>query len=184
LERTRGGSIKNHPLKRLNDDEFKPIFDEIISTVSRGRMTASASLNIGGNWFIIPNILALDEEREPWEQTHTKGRLALQIHYSDDFKKVYLSAVIQYNQKSTESAERIPDQVKQRCMKLSQHLENYSSSAILDLPQFHHWTYKEDYLWGKPLLSFVYEVDSLPSDRTLLKNLEDLATAVNAMTMI
>jgi hypothetical protein len=162
LERQKGKTIKDHPLKKLNDEEFLPLFADIVSTVSKGRMVGDSKLNIGGQWYRIPNILAVNEEKEPWELTDSKGRLVLQIHFSDDFTRVYFSIVLQYNLHSSIIAAEMPPRVAQRYRKLLQHVEHVSPRAELELPLFRHWNYKDTVLWGKPLLSFTYPLESLP----------------------
>ena len=184
LERRIGKTIKDHPLKNLNDDEFLPLFTDIVSTVSKGRMIGHSQLNIGGQWYRIPNILAVNEEKEPWELTNSKGRLVLQIHFSDDFTRVYFSIVLQYNLHCSIIAAEMPPKVTQRYRKLLQHVEHVSPRAELDLPLFRHWNYKDTVLWGKPLMSFAYPVESLPDSEKLCLDIELLANIVNGASVI
>lgn len=66
LDRRNGIKIKNHPLKVLNDTKFLPLFKNIVSTASKGRLKGSSQLNVGGKWYLIPNIFAYNDDREPW----------------------------------------------------------------------------------------------------------------------
>lgn len=184
LERRIEGTVNDHPLKILNDEEFRPLFEDIVSTVSQGRLKGHSQLNIGGQWYRIPNILAVNENREPWEYTSSRGRLILQIHFSEDFGSVFLSLVLQYNLRRSLDAGEMPQQTSQRYQKLLEHVEHSSAKAKMDLPVFRHWNYKDTVLWGKPLMSFEYLVDSLPSDKILLKDLRILANVVNGASAI
>jgi len=184
LERRIDGTVKDHPLKVLNDEEFRPLFTDIVTRISRGRMTAHAQLTVGGQWFRIPNILGVNEDREPWELTHSRGRLVLQIHFSDDFARVFQSVVLQYNLHRSLDAGEMPPQVAQRYRKLLQHVEYASARAALDLPVFKHWRYKDEVLWGKPIISFDYPSDSLPRDEALCSDLALLANIVNGASAI
>ena len=179
LERRIDGTVKDHPLKILNDEEFRPLFTDIVTSISKDRMTAHAQLTIGGQWYRIPNILAVNEEREPWELTPSRGRLVLQIHFSDDFTHVFQSVVLQYNLHRSLDAGEMPPQVAERYRKLLEHHKHASVRAALDLPVYKHWNYKEEVLWGKPILSFDYPSNSLPSDEALCSDLAFLANIVN-----
>ncbi len=184
LERRRGQKINGHPLRTLNAQEFLPLFKEIVSKASDGRLSGISDLNIGGNWRQIPNILAVDKAREPWENADNQGRVLLQIHFSTDFTKVFQSLVLQYNLKRADGVGQMPAQAAQRFRKLLEHVENASARAKLDQPVFRHWTWKDIDLWSKPLLTFEYAVDALPNDDSLLADMEFLATALNEATLI
>lgn len=185
LERGRDkNDIKKHPLKILNDEEFRPLFQEIVSKASNGRLEAGSNLNIGGNWYRIPNILASNELREPWERSYENGRLVLQIHFSDNYKKVYLSAVLQYNISRSDKTGKMPLNVAMRYDKLLNHATNSANNAEYSLTEFHHWNYKSYSLWGKPIISFAYTVNSLPESKTLFENIEFLSRFVNASSSI
>ncbi len=184
LERRIDGTVKDHPLKTLNDEEFLPLFEEIVSAVSGNRMKGHSQLNIGGQWYRIPNILAVNEDKEPWENTSSRGRLILQLHFTDDYQVVFFSVVLQYNLHRSIDAGEMPSAVAKRFEKLHQHVENYSSKGELDLSVFRHWNYKDTVLWGQPLLSFRYRVDALPEDEILLKDLEFLANVVNGASAV
>jgi len=184
LERRSKGTVKNHPLKILNNEEFLPLFEDIVSTVSKGRLKGHSQLTIGGQWYRIPNILAVNETREPWEHGNSRGRLVVQIHLSEDFQSVFLSLVLQYNLQRTVDANEMPMQTAQRYHKLLEHVENSSAKAEIDLPVFRHWNYKNEVLWAKPLMSFKYSIDSLPDDKDLLKDFEFLAKILNGASSI
>jgi hypothetical protein len=184
LERRIDGTVKNHPLKVLNDEEFRPLFTDLVTRISKGRMTAHAQLTIGGQWYRIPNILAVNEDREPWDHTHSRGRLVLQIHFADNFAHVFQSVVLQYNLHRSLDAGEMPPHVAERYRKHLQHVEHASTRATLDLPVFKHWNYKDEVLWGKPIISFDYPIDSLPSDETFCSDLEFLANIVNGASAI
>jgi hypothetical protein len=181
-ERRSGGTTKTHPLKVLNDKEFLPLFKDIVSRVSHGRLTGHSQLNIGGNWYRIPNILAFNKDREPWEHVDNRGRVALQIHFANDL--VSLSAVLQYNLHRSAHAAQMPPPVDQRFRKLLEHVENASTMAKLDLPVFRHWNYKDKVLWSKPLMTFEHSLESLPNDEVLLSDLECLANVVDGASSI
>lgn len=184
LERRVDGTVKDHPLKLLNDKKFLPLFKEMVNKISKGRMTGNSELNVGGQWYRIPNIRALNESQEPWKLTYTRGRLVLQIHFSHSFEQVFLSVVLKYNLHHSVDPGHMPDQVAQRYRKILEYVEYASARAVLDLPVFRHWNYKDEVLWGKPVISFVYPVDSLPDDETLCMDLEFLANIVNGASAI
>jgi len=183
-DRRTGLEKKNHPLVRLNDDEFRPLFKEVIARASQGRLRGHAQINQGGNWYRIPNLLAADDSREPESNGRGRGRACLQIHFSEDYRSIYLSVVLQYYlPQSNRSGER-PERVERRFTQLLEHLSSFSSSAAVDLPVFLHWEYGRDYLWSKPLISFAHEIESLPSDETLHAELTLLASALNGAMAI
>ncbi len=74
----------------------------------------------------------------------------------------------------------MPLPVSQRFHKLLQQFENFSADAIVDGPIFRHWTYKDEILWAKPIMTFSYNVDALPEDRVLQSDLSLLAKALNS----
>lgn len=183
-DRRTGQKKKNHPLVQLNDEEFRPFFKDVISRASQGRLQGHAQINLGGNWYRIPNLLAADESREPGSNGRNRGRACLQIHFSEDYRKIFFSVVLHYYlPKANRSGER-PERVERRFTQLLEHLSSFSSSAAVDLPVFLHWEYGQDYLWSKPLISFVHEVESLPSDETLQAELTLLASALNGAMAI
>lgn len=184
LDRSSGRQIINTPLKLLNDDKFRPLFEEIVSSASQGRLKAQSSLNIGGKWYTIPNILATNEEQEPWENTRRRGRLVLQLHFSEDFSQAFLSLNLKYNLHRSVHGGEMPLAVSQRFQKLLQHFENFSDEANVDGPIFKHWTYKDEILWAKPIMTFSYNVDALPEDRVPRRHLSLLATALNSAAPI
>ena len=183
-DRRTGQEKKSHPLVRLNDDEFRPFFKDLVTRASQGRLQGHAQINQGGNWYRIPNLLAVDDLREPGSNGWGRGRACLQIHFSEDYRRIYFSVVLHYYlPKSDRSGER-PERVERRYTQLLEHLSSFSSSAAVDLPVFLHWEYGLDYLWSKPLISFVHEVESLPSDETLQAELTLLASALNGAMAI
>jgi hypothetical protein len=171
LLRRRGQKIKEHPLKRKNEKEFNPLFKNIVTKVSQGRLHGYSQLNIGGNWYQIPNIFASNASQEPWENVGGRGRLVLQIHFTEDFTEVFFSIVILYNLHRSIDSKEMPDQVAQRFKKLLEHLEYSSTQAKMDGPVFRHWNYKNDVLWSKPVMTFAYPLDSLPDDKILYADL-------------
>ena len=179
VARRRGAVLKDHPLKRLNDERFLPRFEEIVTTISKGRLSAESRLNIGGNWYRIPNILATNESREPYVHTHGFGRLLLQIHYSEGFRTVHFSIVLHYYSETESSGGEMPEPVAQRYNRLLERLRTYCSRTEVDGPAFHHWTYQGDELWARPLIGFEYTVENLPPDDTLTDDLAILASALN-----
>jgi HKD family nuclease len=184
LDRGAGGTITNHPLRRLNDEKFRPIFENVVSLASKGSLKASSQLTVGGKWYSIPNILATNEEKEPWENTYRRGRMVLQLHFSDDFSRAFLSLALQYNLPKSVPRDEVPLPVSQRFSKLHQHFENFSPDVSIDEPTFKHWTYKDKNLWVKPIVTISYNVDSLPEDTVLNGDLALLANALNGATAI
>ena len=184
LDRRKSSTIKNHPLKRLFDDEFKPLFQRLVQDASQERLKSESNLTVGGNWYRIPNILAVNSGREPWSNTYKRGRLVLQIHFSVDFSKVFFSVVLQFNLPKTISSGEMSGDVAKRFKKLLEYVDSYSSGPKINEPVFHHWNYKKYALWGKPLMTLEYQVASLPDDGTLCSDLSLLATVLNGATAI
>lgn len=184
LDRRQGTPLKDHPLKQVNDAQFLPQFQRIVTEASAGKLVAQSQLNIGGNWYSIPNILAVDDSREPYRLTHGHGRLLLQFHFSDDFSKVHMSMVLHYYVDRRSGAGKMPTAVANRFRRLLQHLQNYSPEAVPDGPAFHHWTYKTDRLWAKPIIGFEYATDELPGEQRLTDDLARLATALSGAVAI
>lgn len=184
LPRQRGRTIKDHPLKRRNDVEFRPLFKNIVAKASQNRLAGSSQLNTGGNWNLIPLIVANDEDWEPWSKRDTTGCLALQIHFSDDFSEVCFSMVFQYELHRSIDAAVMPGQAPERFKKLREHVEHVSAQAVLDRPVFRYFTYKDKVAWSKPLMTFVYSLDSLPEDQLLCSTLERLAIVLNGAMAI
>ena len=179
LSRSQGQKIKNHPLKRKNDDGFRPLFNDIVAKVSQGCLTGHSQLNIGGNWYQIPNIFVNDEAREPWANVDRIGRLVLQIHFSEEYREVHFSMTLLYNLHHSIAGSQMPDLVDERLKKLLDHLAQYSSEAQMNLPIFRHWRYKDHFLWSKPVMTFSYSISALPDDETLYADLICLAVALN-----
>jgi len=184
LPRKRGSTIKNHPLKRRNDVEFRPLFREIVAKASQNRLMGNSDLNRGGNWRLIPDIVASDYVREPWGKSGTTGHLALQIHFSDDFSEVYFSMVLQYGLPRSKDAAEMPVQAAERYKKLREHVEHISAQAVLDRPVFLYFTCYDRIFWSRPLMTFVYSLDSLPDDKVLFSTLERLAMILNGAMAI
>ena len=189
LERRRGVPISDHPLKRLNDDIFRPRFREIVADATDGRLQGASDVNIGGNWYRIPLIVAVTDANEPYENTKANGRLCLQIHFSDSdsivFATAHCSVVLQYY--TTIDGTRdgtMPEPVRRRYETLMRHLGDYSSRTDVDGPAFLHWEYKGTYLWSKPIISFTYPVDALPSEDTLVADLRLLSVALNGVLTV
>jgi hypothetical protein len=184
VERKKGSTVKDHPLKRLFDDEFKPLFAHIVGQASQKRLKNESRLTVGGQWYRIPNILAVNRKREPWSNTYNRGRLVLQIHFSADFATVFFSVVLQFNLPKLKHKGEMTGDVAERFSKLLEYVDAYSSELKIDEPVFHHWNYKKFALWGKPLMTVEYQVDSLPDDTTLCSDLALLATVLNGTTAI
>lgn len=184
LPRQRGRAIKGHPLIRRNNEEFLPIFADIAAKASQNRLKGHSQLNINGNWYRIPHILVTNEDREPWQNIYTRGCLALQIHFSEDYAEVYFSMVLRYELHRSIKSAKMPDRVGERFRKLLAHVEHISAQAKLDRPVFRHFVYKDEVIWSKPLMTFVYSLDSLPDDNTLCSTLERLATVLNGALAI
>ena len=134
LPRQRGRAIKGHPLIRRNAEEFLPVFADVVAKASHDRLKGHSQLNINGNWYWIPHILAINEAKEPWQNIDTRGCLALQIHFSDDFAEVYFSMVLRYESHEPVHAAVMPDHIAERFRKLREHVEHISAQAELDPP--------------------------------------------------
>lgn len=182
LERHQGVKIVNHPLRQFNDNKFVPLFTEIIEKASRGRLEAWSSLDVGANWRIRPIIQAVDEQKESetWLNASRSGRAALQIHFSTDFSKVRFSLVLQYTLDISIKDGQMPPPVGQRYGRIIENLKDYRADALKGLKSFKVWDYKKisTSAWSQPLLSYEYDIESLPSDEQLCINLESLATAL------
>lgn len=183
LERSGVRTLKGHPLSVLNVVEFNPLFKDIVSEISGGRMKGVSLLTVGGKWRTIPFIVAADYGRELWENIANRGRLAVQIHFTDDFTRVFFSMVLQYRVAASAKGAMTPA-VAQRRQKLLEHVQHASDTAELDGKPFKIWTYKGTPFWGKPLLTFAYPVDKLPTEKELLTDLEFLVNEVNGATAI
>lgn len=179
LDRSQGLKIRDHPLKKLNEEEIRPLFAGVIERASRGRLTGRSSLNTGGKWFKIPLIEAIDEKDEPWEKASNRGRLVLQVHFSDDYKKVSSSLVLQYLRPISQKDGTMPPLIADRFERQSEHLESFRHSSIFAPDHFRLWSYPEKKFaaWAKPILSFDYLLASLPPDETLCNDLAALTTA-------
>lgn len=181
LERHQGMKIADHSLKRFNEEKFLPLFAEIVEKASRGRLEVSSELNQGGNWRIIPLIEAVDKQKEPWENVRRRGRAALQVHFSQDFSKVRFSLVLQYTLGISLKDGQMPKPVKQRFDRIFENLKDYRADVAKGLSYFKNWNYPGKVniaAWSQPLLSYEYDIESLPPDKELCINLESLATAL------
>jgi HKD family nuclease len=181
LERHQGDKIADHPLKQFNDKKFLPLFAEIVQKASRGRLEAWSTLNQGGNWRRIPIIQAVNEQKEPWENASHCGRAALQVHFSTpDYSKVRFSLVLQYTLNISAKNSQMPQQVKQRFDRIFENLKDYRADAVKRLACFKNWDFRKVDVsaWSQPLLSYEYDIESLPSDEQLCINLESLAAAL------
>lgn len=180
LVRSSKPRVKGHPLWEQNEEEFAPLFAEIISKASGGRLTGVSWLSQGGNWRRIPNIFAEDKAHEPHDKVATEGKLIVQVHFSPDYAKVYLSLVLQYSLPDTVKDGAMPDRVARRFAGLREYLEGYSADLIPEKEVFLHWVYKRSYLWSRPLLSKEYPIEALPGDEVLREDLSLLARALNS----
>ena len=186
LDRKSGEKIKDHSLKIWHDEQFLPFFEEVVTEVSHGRLKGYSRVNVGGNWYRIPNILAFSQSQEPWANPPDakKGRLLLQIHFSrdsnsEDFNSVFFSIVLHYHTQSI-TDKKMPQPATQRFQKLLECVKSHSTeSSKLDLEVFHHWTYEKTIRWAKPLMTYKYSLNSLPDDEHLYSDLEHLANVFN-----
>jgi hypothetical protein len=187
LERHQRMKIADHPLKRLNDKEFVPLFSEIVGVASRGQLEGLSSLNQGGNWRIIPIIEAVDRQKEPWENAGSCGRAAVQIHFSLDFSKVCFSLVLQYTLGISSKSGQMPELVRQRFDRIFENLKDYRADAAKGLACFKNWDYPGKLnvsAWSQPLLSYEYIIESLPPDAQLCTDLESMATALSGAALM
>ena len=184
LNQSQKGRVKAHPLKRMNDEEFKPLFAKIVAEASQGRLEGFSQLDYG-RWYRIPNIFAhTDVEREPYEKVDGPGRLTLQIHFSDDYARAYFSIVLMFNVSSQSRMERCLT-VSRGGTETCRTSPGFADTVIEDAPVFLHWIYDKDHaLWSKPILTFAYEIEALPSDDRLLADLTTLAKAISGAMAI
>jgi HKD family nuclease len=177
----KGTSIAEHPLKKLNEDQFINQLQDIVQRASSSRLAASSSLNQGGNWRRTPLISASDDSREPWARTSRDGRLVLQLHFGDDFKNLSVSLVLQYTTLPTEKTGSMPDAVHNRFKRLIDRLNGFADEARVDGPPFKLFDYKQENVsaWARPILSYSHAIGSLPSDAGIERNIESLAAALN-----
>lgn len=188
LDRRQGQKIRNHPLKVANDEEFRPFFKQIVAEASQGRLEGRSNLNIYGKWYRIPNISAFHPELETYEKTDSTGRLGLQVHFTGNdqqYESVFFSIVLMYNVPRSNREGTMPEAVARRHGRVLGHLRGFSQNAQVDSPGFLHWSYDKDhFLWSKPLLTYAYEIDSLPPDEKLISDLATLASALNGAMLI
>lgn len=176
LDRSVHRTIKDHKLKRFNDDVFRPLFQRIAESAwVEGRPKAKANLNIGGKWYRIPNLLIEDPHREPWERTREDGRAIIQIHYDENYANVSFSLVLQYNLTSGKNNSVMPETVLHRYRRISEYLMDGGVAVEEEMPPFLHWIFKKEFLWAKPIVSRTYAVRNLPSDEKLAGALEELS---------
>jgi HKD family nuclease len=180
LKNHQGNKIADHPLKQFNKDKLHPRFAEIVKEASGGKLEGWSSLDIGGNWRIIPVIWAFNEQKEPWENASRCGRAALQVHFSKPFySKVWFSLVLQYN---SSKDGQMPRRVDQRYVRMLKYFKDNTARVAKGLACFKVWVYKRtgnNTLWSQPILSYEYDIASLPSNKQLCENLKFLATALN-----
>ena len=188
LDRRQGLEISGHLLKVAHDEEFRPLFDEIVNEASQERLEAESNLNIGGKWYRIPNLFAFDNDREPWPKTESTGRIGLQIHFSggeQHYDSVYFSIVLMFVVPRTNREGTMTEPVARRHERLLNYLRGYTSDTRIDGPGFKHWDLESNrMLWSKPLVTFAYEIDSLPEEWKLRSDLEILSTALNGAMVI
>jgi hypothetical protein len=184
LERKRGAHIADHPLKKLHDEEFRPLFDRIIEDVSDGRLKPESSLNIGGNWYRIPLIRAHSVADDPWSRVDHDGVLALQVHFSEDYRFVMLSVVLQFLGNGSSQPVDMPTLVANRFDRALSQLQSYSERAAIAKPVFHYFEYKGRHYWSKPIITIEYNVGSLPPDQILANDLAQLSIALNGALAI
>lgn len=177
----KGSKIARHPLKKLNDDRLVDQLQTLVHRASSGRLEARASLNQGGNWRITPLISAVDENNEPWDRTSRDGRFVLQLHFGADFKDLRASLVLQYTIPISDKTGVMPNAVRERFERLVDRLNGFAEGAEIQGKPFKLFNYKKEdaSAWAKPILSYSYAIDSLPSDDDLERNLESLAAALN-----
>jgi hypothetical protein len=180
--RNKWKKISHHPLMQFHKNKFRPLFKKIIQKVSGKRLTGLSHLIVASNWRIMPLIEALDQKKETGEEASHCGRTALQIHFRDGYSKVCFSFVLQYYVPISSGDGQMPNRVRQRFDRIIAKLKDYKSDAVKgnDLKCFKNWNYPKHKIsdWSKPLLSYEYDIDSLPPDERLCDNLASLATAL------
>jgi len=70
--------------------------------------------------------------------------------------------------------------VRRRYDRILENPTDYCADAAKGLRLFKVWDYRRDKMsaWSQPLLSYEYDIESLPPDEQLRINLESLATAL------
>lgn len=184
LTRRRGTPIVDHPLKRLHDEEFLPLFSKIVEETSDGRLKSASSLNVGGNWYRIPLIRAHSVTYDDWSQVGDDGVLALQIHFSEDYRVVMLSVVLHYADVGSGSVVQMPTRAAHRFDRVLNHLQSFSERAVVDKAAFHYFEYRGRHYWSKPVITIEYDVHLLPPDQLLANDLARLSSALNGALAI
>lgn len=184
LDRKASTKIAGHDLKVMNENKFRPFLEKIIQSCGGENLRVESTLNIGGNWRIAPLIEVLDEKKEPWEKVKSLGRLAMQIHFSDDFKSVSISAVLQYTTDTKNKSGDISKPIEMRINKLMSQIKGYLSDATEMQDRFKVFRYKDIFLWAQPLLSYVHSTNNLPSDKELCREIESMLEVLNRLMLI
>jgi len=184
IDRRRGNTVKDHPLRILNNEKFQPILTSIVSKLSGGRLKARSLLTVGGGWYRIPNIFIFHPSREPWENVDHRGRLLIQVHFSEDYSKVYFSLVLQFNLPPNNHSGDLPENVHDRYLLIYDYIGMRPKREDRNTPAFKHWEYRNketnEVLWSKIILSYEYLLSTLPPDEDLLKDLYELIITLDA----
>jgi HKD family nuclease len=184
LDRKASTKIADHRLKVMNESEFFPFLKKIIHSCGGETMKVESTLNIGGNWRIAPLIEVLDEIHEPWEKAKSLGRLAVQIHFNDDFQSVSISAVFQYTTDTKNKSGDISKPIEIRLNKLMSQIKGYLGDATEMQDHFKVFRYKDFFLWAQPLLSYEHSINNLPSDEEFCREIESMIRALNELMLI
>ena len=184
VPRRRGAPIKDHPLKQDHDREFVPVFNDLVQSASQGRLTAYSRLNIHGNWYQIPHLMAESIAHEPYELTKSNGQMIVQVHFSPDYKTMSFSVVLHYYSVRPGEPGQMPDRVRDRYRRLLESVERFSERALLDRPAFFHFDYKGNQLWAKPLIGFEYDIADLPGEPALLADFSLICIAMNGLIVV
>lgn len=170
LERKRHQKIVKHPLK-VDNTQYKPVIDRILKENVDSRISFFSQLNIGGNWYRIPNIFIEHSQREDWSNVGDRGLLRVQIHFDDKYQKVMISLVLLYEIDKADKSGTMPAAVFDR-------LKNIARTIGVDInslpDHFLHWGYKNLSLWSKPIVSVRYNVADLPDEQKLYTELKKI----------
>lgn len=184
LDRKASTKIANHSLKVMNESEFFPFLKKIVRSCGGEDLKVESVLNVGGNWRIAPLIQVLDDLQEPWEEVNSLGRLALQLHFSDDFCRVSVSVVLQYCTDTKNKAGDIPKPIEKRLGKLMSQIKGYLADATEKQNRFKVWRHENTFLWSQPLLSYEHSINDLSSDEELCREIESMIRALNELMLI
>lgn len=169
VSRVRKQKIKDHPLKQINDNKFVPALSKLLQENIYKSLNFRSKLNVGGNWYAIPNVFIDHQITDDWSKITKTGYLALQIFFNDDYSKVNFAVVVQYELSKKNKSGTPPTWVQKRINRicaLNELHEDYTSSL--------RFGYKDINVWFKPIKRYEFEMKSLPTDEILFNSIKEL----------